>query len=64
MVGGIYKTTKSNTMERVPFLGSLPIVGGLFRHTGESNEKTELLIFITPKIITTSETGPTKGEHV
>jgi len=51
VVGGVYQLTKSNTFDRVPFFGSLPIVGGLFRHRGIKNEKTELLIFLTPKII-------------
>lgn len=52
VVGGIYKVIKQNTMNRIPFFGSLPVVGYLFRHEGEHNEKHELLIFITPKIIT------------
>lgn len=51
VVGGVYKLTKTNTFDRVPFFGSLPIVGGLFRHRGIKNEKSELLIFLTPKII-------------
>jgi len=51
VIGGVYKLTKSNTFDRVPFFGSLPIVGGLFRHRGIKNEKQELLIFLTPRII-------------
>lgn len=51
VIGGVYKLTKTNTLDRVPFFGSLPIVGGLFRHKGIKNEKSELLIFLTPKII-------------
>jgi len=51
VIGGIYTLNKSNTFDRVPFFGSLPIVGGLFRHRGILNSKTELLIFLTPKII-------------
>ena len=52
VLGGIYKQDKNNTLNRVPFLGGLPIVGGLFskRTTTVGNE--ELLIFITPRIIT------------
>lgn len=52
VVGGVYKAVKVNTMDRIPFFGSLPVVGHLFTHTGERDEKHELLIFITPKIIT------------
>jgi type IV pilus assembly protein PilQ len=51
VIGGVYKLTKSNTFDRVPFFSSLPIVGGLFKHRGIKNEKQELLIFLTPKII-------------
>lgn len=52
VLGGVYKVDKRKTIDRIPFFGSLPMVGFLFRHTGEHNEKHELLIFITPKIIT------------
>jgi type IV pilus assembly protein PilQ len=51
VLGGVYKETKGNTIERIPFLGSLPVVGVLFRHQSVADEKTELLIFITPKIV-------------
>lgn len=51
VIGGIFKQEKNNSMERVPFFGSLPIVGALFRHTKEFEDKRELLVFITPKII-------------
>lgn len=52
VIGGVYKTDKRNTIDRIPFFGELPIVGGLFNHKGEHSEKHELLIFITTKIIT------------
>lgn len=54
VIGGIYKKVKQDSWDRVPFLGELPIVGYLFRHKGEHDENHELLIFITPKIITAS----------
>lgn len=68
VLGGIYKVTKDNTVERIPFFGSLPLVGGLFRHVANKDQKTELLIFITPKIIKQQPlakralAGPFKGE--
>ena len=52
VVGGVYREVKVNTWDRVPFFGTLPIIGNLFSHKGVANEKHELLIFITPKIIT------------
>ncbi len=54
VLGGVYKTVKENTVDRIPFLGSLPVVGYLFSHKREHDEKRELLIFITPKIITSN----------
>ena len=38
--------------EAIPAMGDLPVVGHLFKTTGRTNDKTELLIFITPKIVT------------
>jgi type IV pilus assembly protein PilQ len=51
VLGGVFEQTKSNQINRVPFLGDLPVVGGLFRNKFESDDKSELLIFVTPKII-------------
>lgn len=51
VLGGIYRQEKTNTVLRVPFLGALPWVGGLFRSTRVTDSSNELLIFITPKII-------------
>jgi type IV pilus assembly protein PilQ len=62
VLGGIYKVTKSSTLDRVPFLGSLPIVGALFRSKTTNDEKSELLIFITPKIIKSNHNYPNKVE--
>src|SRR5579883_2359914 len=70
VLGGVYKQTKDHTMDRIPFFGELPVVGFLFRHTHDQDERQELLIFITPKIIGTEEAStavhskkaPYKGE--
>ncbi len=51
VLGGVYEQTKSHTVSRVPLLGEIPIVGWLFRNTSEEDDKRELLIFVTPKII-------------
>lgn len=52
VLGGIYKQDKYNTVNRVPFLGDLPIVGNLFKKRSTTVRNEELLIFITPRIIT------------
>ncbi|MCX7117592.1 MAG: type IV pilus secretin PilQ [Legionellales bacterium] len=54
VLGGIYKADKSNTIIRIPFLGSLPFVGHLFSSTSVKSDNEELLIFITPRIITSN----------
>lgn len=51
VVGGVYRIIQTNTWDRIPFFGTLPILGPLFTHKGIHNEKSELLIFITPTII-------------
>lgn len=51
VLGGIYRQTKINTVDRIPFLGEIPLLGFFFRRNGTRDEKHELLIFITPKII-------------
>jgi type IV pilus assembly protein PilQ len=51
VLGGIFQTDKTVSTTKAPFLGDLPYVGRLFRRTAERDDKTELLIFITPKIL-------------
>ena len=51
VLGGIFQTTKSFATTKTPFLGDLPYVGRLFRRTSERDDKQELLMFITPRII-------------
>jgi type IV pilus assembly protein PilQ len=51
VLGGILDTTKSKAANKVPFLADIPVLGNLFKSTITINNKTELLIFITPKIL-------------
>ncbi|WP_352259661.1 type IV pilus secretin PilQ [Psychrobacter sp. TB55-MNA-CIBAN-0194] len=51
VLGGVFKNRIADGVEKVPFLGDLPYVGRLFRKDTRSNEKEELLIFITTKLI-------------
>ncbi|MCW8902063.1 MAG: type IV pilus secretin PilQ [Gammaproteobacteria bacterium] len=51
VLGGVYEQTKANNVTRVPFFGDLPLVGWLFRNKFEQNNKSELLIFVTPKLL-------------
>jgi type IV pilus assembly protein PilQ len=51
VLGGILETTKSKSANKVPFLADIPVLGNLFKSTTDINNKSELLIFITPKIL-------------
>ena len=52
VIGGIFTQTEPSDTTKVPLLGDVPYVGALFRNTVKAAVKTELLIFITPKIVT------------
>jgi type IV pilus assembly protein PilQ len=51
VLGGIYEQEKIKEIDRVPFFGSLPLVSWMFKNTSITDDKAELLIFVTPKII-------------
>jgi type IV pilus assembly protein PilQ len=51
VLGGIYETIKSDQVTRVPFFSDIPVLGNLFKTTTEIDDRTELLIFVTPKIL-------------
>ena len=54
VIGGIYTRSTSEAIKKVPFLGDLPLIGGLFRSRNEEDKRSELLIFITPRIVNRS----------
>ena len=51
VLGGIMETEQRESERKVPFLGDVPAVGRLFKTTTRVNNKKELLIFVTPKIL-------------
>jgi type IV pilus assembly protein PilQ len=51
VIGGIYVQTLNTTITQIPFLGSIPYIGNLFKNTQKTDEKSELLVFITPRIL-------------
>lgn len=55
VIGGLIQETESKTVQKIPFLGDLPLVGPVFRSTATSKEKSELVIMITPKILNDGE---------
>jgi type IV pilus assembly protein PilQ len=51
VLGGIFETERRDSEDKVPFLGDIPVLGHLFKRTGNVSNKRELLIFVTPKIL-------------
>jgi type IV pilus assembly protein PilQ len=52
VIGGIFTQTDRDTVNKVPLLGDIPVLGWLFKNTERTTSKTELLVFLTPKIVT------------
>jgi type IV pilus assembly protein PilQ len=51
VLGGIYETERRETINKVPYLGDIPFIGAMFRSKQRLNNKAELLIFVTPRIL-------------
>lgn len=54
VLGGVYEVEKRDDLTKVPFLGDLPVLGNLFKKNGRTDTKAELLIFVTPRILSES----------
>jgi type IV pilus assembly protein PilQ len=52
VIGGIFTQNERDEVNKVPLLGDVPVLGYLFKNTTRTANKTELLVFLTPKIIT------------
>ncbi len=57
VIGGIYEEITRSDVTKVPVIGDIPYLGALFRNTSKQDLKTELLIFITPRVVTDSLTS-------
>lgn len=51
VLGGIFENETVDEVKKIPFLGDLPVLGRFFRNTSKSDNKTELLIFVTPRLL-------------
>ncbi len=61
VIGGIYTRNTSEAYSQTPFLGSIPILGWLFKNVNESDNRTEMLVFITPRIVNRRSATPAAG---
>ena len=57
VIGGLISEEEQKTVGKVPVLGDIPLIGTLFRSTTSEKKKNEMVIMITPKIITDTEDG-------
>jgi type IV pilus assembly protein PilQ len=55
VLGGIYSSTESNQTDKVPLLGDIPVLGYLFKTNSKSVQKDELMVFLTPRIVTSAD---------
>lgn len=63
VIGGLMQDDESETVEKIPLLGDLPLLGGLFRRTVVENSKTELLLFLTPQVAMVVEQLAPLSDH-
>jgi len=56
VIGGIFTDSSENDDEKIPLLGDLPVLGWLFKTTTQTRQKSEMLVFITPKVLTDKST--------
>ncbi|MFV9372873.1 DNA uptake porin HofQ, partial [Raoultella ornithinolytica] len=52
-LGGIFSHKNKSAADSVPLLGDIPWLGSLFRHDGKEDERRELVVFITPRLVST-----------
>jgi len=59
VIAGLTREDERKTVRRVPILGSIPLLGWLFRHKATNMERTDMLIFVTPRLVTTGSDAQT-----
>jgi hypothetical protein len=64
VLGGLIQDSTNQVQERVPVLGDIPVLGNLFRSTSNRAERTELIVFITPRVIRNAEDARDVSEEL
>ena len=62
IIAGLTREDQVKTVQRIPILGSIPLIGWLFRHTVDGTEKTNVLIFVTPRIVADAAAARAVGD--
>jgi general secretion pathway protein D len=63
VISGLIREDRSNVIRKIPLLGSIPVIGFLFRRTVESKKRTNLIIFVTPRVMSTDVTARAATER-
>jgi type II secretory pathway component GspD/PulD (secretin) len=64
VIGGLRKQNITKQTSKVPVLGDIPLFGGLFRFEGEKNTTSELVVFITPRVVEEPVLTETEADHL
>lgn len=64
IIGGMLRDSETKQVQKIPFLGDLPYIGAIFRSTSTEKQKEEMIIMITPKIITDNEDAVSEQESL
>ena len=63
ILGGIIRSTVNSTVKKIPLLGDIPILGNLFKSTDKSKSKTELMVFLTPRVVRNPDDAAKLRQH-
>jgi len=64
VIGGLYQVEHSRTVRKIPLLGDIPLLGNLFKHTDKQERDTELVVFVTPEIVTEASSAARTQEEL
>ncbi len=64
IIGGLIQTQESETVNKIPLLGDIPLLGNLFRYKATNKEQTEFVIVITPYLLSGEYASPETGAAV
>lgn len=62
LIGGLMDSSEGKSVQKIPLLGDIPVIGEFFKYSYKSRNKRELIIIITPTVIETTDTAPMTGE--
>jgi general secretion pathway protein D len=63
VLSGLQKNSRTNSKNKIPLLGDLPVLGNLFRSTTKQNQKTELVVFLTPRVLNNADEARSVGQQ-